>query len=68
MKTPQTSRHFERRVDEVSGVTRYVLTTRLAEYQQGFYFVNNSMTRDGRYLWFYAIINPIYSTFDRNLG
>ena len=68
MKTPETSKHFKRVVDEKSGVSHYVLTTRLTEYQQGFYFVNNSMTSDGRYLWFYATPNPVYTTFDRHLG
>ena len=68
MKTPETSRLFERRVDPVSGVAHYVLTEKVCEYQQGFYFVNNSMTDDGRYLWFYATPNPVYTTFDRHLG
>ena len=68
MKTPQTSKHFRRVVDKLTGVPYYVLTTRCTVYQQGFYFVNNSMTRDGRYLWFYAVENPVYSTSDRNLG
>lgn len=68
MKTPKTSKLFTKIVDEKSGVAHYVLSTRLVEYQQGFYFVNNSMTNDGRYLWFYATPNPIYTTFDRNLG
>ncbi|MBQ2876763.1 MAG: hypothetical protein IJE25_07120 [Clostridia bacterium] len=68
MFTPETSKHFKRVVDEKSGVPHYVLETKLVAYQQGFYFVNNSMTCDGRYLWFYAIINPVYTTFERNLG
>ena len=68
MKTPETSRLFERRVDPVSGVAHYVLTEKVCEYQQGFYFVNNSMTSDGRYLWFYATINPIYDGRVRHLG
>ena len=68
MKTPETSRLFERRVDPVSGVAHYVLTEKVCEYQQGFYFVNNSMTGDGRYLWFYATINPIYDGRVRHLG
>jgi len=68
MKTPMTSKHFTRVIDPVTGVPHYTLTTRLAAYQQGFYFVNNSMTRDGRYLWFYAAIAPIYDGLNRNLG
>ena len=35
-----------------SGVTIHVLTSRVAPVQKGFYFVNESMTADGRYLWF----------------
>ena len=68
MKTPETSRLFERRVDKKTGVGYYVLTTKACEYQQGFYFVNNSMTLDGRYLWFYATVAPIYDGALRALG
>lgn len=68
MKTPQTSKLFKRVTDPVSGVPYYVLNTRHTVYQQGFYFVNNSMSRDGRYLWFYAVPNPVYSDMHRNLG
>ena len=41
-----------------SGVTSYVLTRRVAPVQQGFYFVNDSMSADGRYLWFYCAFPP----------
>ncbi|MEZ4634739.1 MAG: hypothetical protein R2873_33525 [Caldilineaceae bacterium] len=41
-----------------SGVTFYVLTHRVAPLQQGFYFVNDSMSADGRYLWFYCAFPP----------
>ena len=68
MKTPATSKLFEKRFDKESGVPYYVLTTKACEYQQGFYFVNNSMTNDGRYLWFYATVNPVYDGANRNLG
>lgn len=68
MKTPETSRLFERRVDKDTGVGYYVLTTKACEYQQGFYFVNNSMTLDGRYLWFYATLAPVYDGALRSLG
>ena len=37
MKTPKTSKHFKKIVDGKSGVAHYVLSTRLAEYQQGFF-------------------------------
>lgn len=41
-----------------SGVTFYVLTRKVAPVQQGFYFVNDSMSADGRYLWFYCAFPP----------
>ncbi len=41
-----------------SGVTIHVLTRRIAPVQQGFYFVNDSMSADGRYLWFYCAFPP----------
>ena len=41
-----------------SGVTSYVLTRKVAPLQQGFYFVNDSMSADGRYLWFYCAFPP----------
>jgi hypothetical protein len=41
-----------------SGVTSYVLKHRVAPVQQGFYFVNDSMSADGRYLWFYCAFPP----------
>ncbi len=63
-----TSKHFTKVTDKLSNVPYYVLTTRLAQYQQGFYFINNSMTRDGRYLWFYVAAAPIYDTYARSLG
>ncbi len=68
MKTPMTSKLFERITDPESGAPHYVLTAKVCEYQQGFYFVNNSMTLDGRYLWFYATVNPVYDGKARNLG
>jgi hypothetical protein len=48
-----------------SGVTIYVLTRRVAPLQQGFYFVNNSMSDDGRYLWFHCAFPP---SLGRTLG
>jgi len=39
-------------VSEESGVTMYVLTHRVAPLQKGFYFVNDCMSADARYLWF----------------
>ena len=37
-----------------SGITFHILTRKVAPVQQGFYFVNDSMSADGRYLWFYC--------------
>jgi hypothetical protein len=68
MKTPKTSRLFTPRVNEKTGVTYYVLTERVAAYQQSFYFVNDSMTLDGRYLWFYAANPPVFTASTRMLG
>ena len=58
MKTPMTSRLFEKRVDPQTGVEHYLLTHKITEHQQGFYFVNDSMTEDGRYLWFLVGLLP----------
>jgi hypothetical protein len=41
-----------------SGGTIHVLTAKVATVQQGFYFVNDSMSADGRYLWFYCAFPP----------
>ena len=68
MKTPMTSKHFERVVDPISGAPHYVLKTKVAKYQQTIYYVNNAMSRDGRYLWFWATVNPIYKGGCRLLG
>ncbi len=57
MYTPATSRHFSKKVDP-SGAVYYVLDTHVAAQQQGFYFVNSSMSDDGRYLWFYGFYPP----------
>lgn len=44
--------------DPETRVTSYILDRRVAPYQQSFYFVNRSMTDDGRYLWFHCISPP----------
>lgn len=52
-----------------SGVTIHVLTRKVAPVQQGFYFVNDSMSADGRYLWFYCAFPPSgTSACGRTLG
>ncbi len=52
-----------------SGATIHLLTRKVAPVQQGFYFVNDSMSADGRYLWFYCAFPPSGSASDgRTLG
>ena len=41
-----------------SGVTSYILTRKVAPVQEAFYFVNESISDDGRYLWFYTAFPP----------
>lgn len=54
-----TNRHLFTAVTHPdSGVTSHVLTKRVAPVQQGFYYVNDSMSADGRYLWFYCAFPP----------
>lgn len=59
MKTVESSRHFTRHTDEISGVESYILTTRIAPMQQTLYFTNPSMTKDGRFFWFHCIFPPV---------
>lgn len=49
---------FTPHTDPESGVTSYVLSRKIAPVQEAFYFVNDSMTRDGRCLWFYCAFPP----------
>lgn len=44
--------------DPSSGVTVYLLSHKVAPVQEAFYFVNDSMSQDGRYLWFYCAFPP----------
>ncbi len=41
-----------------TGVTIHVLTRKVAPVQKGFYFVNDSMSADGRFLWFCCAYPP----------
>lgn len=41
-----------------SGVTIHVLSRKVAPVQEAFYYVNDSMSTDGRYLWFYCAFPP----------
>ncbi len=65
MKTPETSRLFEKRIDPVSGVESYILSPKIVRQQQGFYFCNDCMSADGRYLWFHV---GLQAGEDRLLG
>jgi len=67
MKTPETSSLFTR-YDDPCGHPFYILTARVAPQQQGFYFVNNSMSDDGRYLWFYTSFPPAGDMENHQLG
>lgn len=49
---------FTAHTDAESGLTSYILSKKVAPVQEAFYFVNDSMTRDGRYLWFYCAFPP----------
>lgn len=49
---------FTEWVDPQSGVVSYILTARVAPLQQTFYYVNSSITNDGRYYWFYCAFPP----------
>jgi hypothetical protein len=44
--------------DPESGVRSFILSSRVAPQQQSFYFVNSSLTDDGRYYWFYCSFPP----------
>jgi hypothetical protein len=49
---------FTQWTDPVSGVTSFILGKKVAPIQQSFYFVNPSLTLDGRYYWFYCAFPP----------
>ena len=59
MKTPETSRLFERKEDPLTGVTSFWLKSGLVDFhQQSLYFTAKSMTDDGRFLVFDACPDP----------
>ena len=65
----EQSKLFTPCTDPESGVTVYVLTEKVAPVQEAFYFVNDSMDADGRYLWFYCAFPPSGSAAQgRTLG
>ena len=57
LKTPETSRYFERFVDPESGVVSYLLKPgAIARNQQSLYYTQKAMTNDGRFLLF--VVSP----------
>ncbi len=49
---------FVRHEGEGLGAPLYLLNSEVAPGRQGFYFCNDCMSRDGRYLWFYCLFPP----------
>lgn len=49
---------FARWQDPQTGVESFILKLRVAPIQQSFYYVNPSLTDDGRYYWFYCAFPP----------
>ncbi len=49
---------FVRWRDPVSGVESFILQARVAPFQQSFYYVNPSLSQNGRYYWFYCAFPP----------
>lgn len=58
MYNPYNSKHFTTHVDTVSGVKIAVLSTRIAQIQKNFYFINSAWSDDGRYMWFVCAYPP----------
>ncbi len=58
MSNLENSKLFSPWTHPETGVTVYLLTHKVAPLQEAFYFVNDSMTHDGRYLWFYCAFPP----------
>jgi hypothetical protein len=50
--------YFTPYTDPHSGVLSYILTERVAPFQQSFYFTNPSVSADGKWLWIYAAFPP----------
>ena len=49
---------FESWQDPVSGVDSFILSKKIAPFQQSFYFTNSSISADEQWLWFYAVFPP----------
>jgi len=50
--------YFTKYTDPKSGVESYILTKKVAEVQQSFYFAQPSVTKDGKYLWIMCSYPP----------
>lgn len=60
MRSEQLDAHpyFSAWSDPASGERSYILTERVAPLQKSFYFVNSSLSPDGKWLWFEAAHPP----------
>ena len=60
MKTPETSKFFQRHEDPQSHVVSWIVKPGLLGHnQQSFYFTSKSMTDDGRFLMFHTIADEL---------
>jgi len=50
--------YFVKWTDPQTGIASYILNERVAPIQQGFYFTNPSISKDEKWLWFYAAFPP----------
>lgn len=50
---------FEEYFDEKTGVKSYILTKKPADFIQSFYFTNQSLSQDQKYLWTYCLYPPL---------
>ena len=64
LRTPATSKHFEKRIDPVSGVVSYALSLGVQRNVQSLYFTAKSMTADGRFLLVDVSRNERLNDFD----
>ena len=58
MLDPRSSPLFEAWTNSETGLEVWLLSAEPAPLQQSFYFVNDGLSRDGRYLWFYCAYPP----------
>lgn len=58
MTTLHERDEFTEWIDPQSDIRSYILSKRVAPHQQSFYFVNQSFSADGHFLWFYTFFPP----------